>query len=54
MKVFRDNKNSMDTSYSKGEANKSLEIAQKMKAKGYPIEDIVEITGLSPEQIEKL
>jgi hypothetical protein len=25
-----------------------------MKAKGYPVEDIQDITGLSPEEIEKL
>ena len=31
-----------------------LATAQRMKAKGYPIEDIAEITGLSPKEIEKL
>ena len=58
VKIFRDNTNVANFAVSeaekKGEAKKSIEIAQKMKAKGYPIEDIVEITGLSPEQIEKL
>ena len=38
----------------KGEAQGKLEIAQRMKTKGYPIEDIAEMTELSPEQIEKL
>lgn len=30
------------------------ENARKMKAKGYPIADIADITGLAPEDIEKL
>lgn len=31
-----------------------MNMAQKMKAKGYPIEDIVDITGLPPEIILSL
>lgn len=31
-----------------------VSVAQKMKAKGYPIEDIADITGLSSEVIKKL
>ena len=38
----------------KGEKKNAIDVAQKMKAKGYPIEDIAEMTELSPEQIEKL
>jgi predicted transposase/invertase (TIGR01784 family) len=38
----------------KGEAKEKLATAQRMKAKGYPIGDIAEITGLTQEQIEKL
>ena len=38
----------------KGETNKSLEIAQRMKAKGFTTEDIAEMTELSIEEIEKL
>ena len=38
----------------KGEKKKAIDVAKKMKAKGYPIEDIAEMTELSPEQIEKL
>jgi len=30
------------------------ENARKMKAKGYPVADIADITGLAPEDIEKL
>ena len=37
-----------------GEAEKSKEIAKKMKAKNMPIEEIVELTGLTKEEIEKL
>ena len=54
LKIYRDLKNSMDTSYSKGEAKKSLEIAQRMKAMGLDIDIIAKATQLSPEQIEKL
>ncbi len=31
-----------------------LDAAQGMKAKGYPLEDIVQITGLSPKEIQAL
>ena len=32
----------------------AVESARKMKAKGYSIEDIAEITGLTAEEIETL
>ena len=32
---------------------KTLEIAKKMLTKGIPIEDIIEITGLSEEEIRE-
>ena len=58
VKIFRDNTNTADFAVSeaekKGKTKGKLEIAQRMKAKGYPIEDIAEMTELSPEQIEKL
>ena len=38
----------------KGRHERDLEIAIKLIAKGYSIEDIAEITGLSKEEIEKL
>ena len=38
----------------KGEKKKAIDVAKRMKAKGYPIEDIAEMTELPPEQIEKL
>jgi len=31
-----------------------LEIAKKMKSKNMPIEEIIELTGLTKEQIENL
>ena len=37
-----------------GELKKNIENAKKMKDKGYPIDDIADITGLSIEEIEKL
>lgn len=38
----------------RGEANKTLEMATKMLAKNMSINEIVELTGLTIEQIEKL
>ena len=38
----------------KGLKEGKREDARKMKAKGYPVQDIVEITGLSAEEVEKL
>jgi len=32
----------------------TIEIARKMKARGRPLKEIIEDTGLSPEAIEKL
>ena len=37
-----------------GEQKKSISIARMMKAKNYPIADIVEMTGLSAEEIDAL
>ena len=66
VKVYRDLKNSIDTSFSKGkmegiaegrvEGKKETNIvnARKMKAKGYPFDDIADITGLSKEEIVRL
>jgi DNA repair protein RadC len=38
----------------KGERNKAIEIARGMKKKGYSIEDIIELTGLTKRAIEKI
>ncbi len=37
-----------------GEKAKSIEIAKKMLKKDIPIEEIIDLTGLSKEEIEKL
>ncbi len=37
-----------------GEAKANRENARRMKAKGYAIHDIAEVTGLSEEEIERL
>lgn len=37
-----------------GERHKVLELARRMKTKGYPMEDIIEITGLTAETISSL
>ena len=41
-------------SYHEGEKTASIEIAKKMKSKGKSIEEIIEFTGLSKEEIEEL
>jgi predicted transposase/invertase (TIGR01784 family) len=38
----------------KGVKEGKREDARRMKARGYPVEDIVDITGLSAEEVEKL
>jgi predicted transposase/invertase (TIGR01784 family) len=39
--------------YEKGKLEKSLETARKMKDKGFSIDDIIEITGLTKEELSK-
>jgi predicted transposase/invertase (TIGR01784 family) len=62
LKYYRDLKNSLDTAKEEGieigvgkgiEIGK-LEIAKKALKKGISIEDVVDLTGLSREQVEKL
>ena len=40
--------------FEEGRAEVKLEIARNMKAKGFSVQDISEITGLTAEEIEKL
>jgi predicted transposase/invertase (TIGR01784 family) len=58
LKYYRDIKNVVDTSREEGLLEglekKTLEFAKKMKEKKEPIEKIMEYTGLSREDIEKL
>ena len=58
LKIYRDLKNSMDTSFNKcnnrGKAEAAIETARKIKSKGYPTDDIAEITRPTTTEIERL
>ena len=43
-----------DSGTLEGKKERSIEIAKKMKSKKMDIDDIIEITGLKKEEIEKL
>lgn len=53
-KVFWDNYSVMKTAEKKGEKMGVMKTARNMKAKGFSINDIADITGLSIEEIETL
>ena len=61
-KIYNDYFNCLDTAKkqgieegrAEGEQRKNLENAKKMKIKGYPLDDIADITDLAIEEIEKL
>ena len=44
----------MDAAKDEGETGKATEIAQNMKRKGYSVDDIVDLTGLSHAAIDRL
>jgi predicted transposase/invertase (TIGR01784 family) len=54
LKVYRDNRNVVETAYIDGETKKAVEIARNMKMKGFDTTTIAEITGLSPKELERL
>ena len=54
VKVFRDNDNTVQASYMKEKTEERRETARKIKAKGFSLEDITEISRLSKNEIEKL
>ena len=62
LKAFRDMRNTLDNAkkegleegFIKGERNKAMEIATKMKAKGFSVDDIVQMTGLSADEVKKI
>ena len=58
LKTYRDLKNSLDTAEEKGRnegrAEEKLDIARKMKSKGFTATDILEMTGLSEDEITAL
>ena len=53
-KAIRDEMAAMTRAKREGESSKAIEIAKKMLSKGMEIEVIIEITGLSKEEIENL
>ena len=58
LKVYLDNKNSIDTArdegIAEGRAERDVEIAKKLKNSGMPFDKISEITDLTIEEIEKI
>ncbi len=54
LKLYRDLKGAMDTSFEDGEDKKVKDIAKAMKKDGLPTEKISKYTELSEEEIEKL
>lgn len=49
-----DERSAIQNAKDDGEEKAKIEIAQKMKAKGMDVDTIIEITGLTKEEIEKL
>ena len=58
LKAYRDIKNSIDTAKregrAEGRAEERVEIARKMKAKGFTASEVSEMTGLNEEEIRAL
>ena len=54
LKTYRDLKNSLDTAEEKGRVEEKIAIARKMKSKGFTAADILEMTGLSEDEITAL
>ncbi|WMJ74061.1 hypothetical protein RCC89_12935 [Cytophagaceae bacterium ABcell3] len=50
LKYYRDLRNSLDTA----KDEKAMEIAKKAIAKGYSIDEVMDLTGLTKEQIEQI
>ncbi len=54
LKYYRDLKNSLDTAREEGKLEGKLEIAAKALKKGKSLKEIIELTGLSEDEINKL
>jgi predicted transposase/invertase (TIGR01784 family) len=54
LKYYRDLKNSLDTAKEEGIEEEKLNVARKALKKGYSIDEIIELTDLTKEQIEKV
>ncbi|UCZ54951.1 hypothetical protein LGQ02_09475 [Bacillus shivajii] len=44
----------MEKGYRKGKKLAKVEVAKKLLSKEMPVEEVVEVTGLSKEQVEQL
>ena len=53
-RMFEDGKRDVATKVSVAEKKAHLEDARRMKAKGYPVSDIVELTGVSSSEVDAL
>jgi predicted transposase/invertase (TIGR01784 family) len=53
-KADRDINNAINTAKKEAKEEEKIDMASKMKIKGYAIDDIADITGLSPDEIAKL
>jgi predicted transposase/invertase (TIGR01784 family) len=54
LKYYRDLKNSLDTAREEGKIEGKIEIAIKALKKGLSVKDIIELTGLSENEIKKI
>jgi len=54
LKYYRDLKNSLDTAKEEGVEEGKMEVARKALTKGYSIEEVIELTGLTKDQIEQI
>ena len=58
LRKYRDNlcvyEGAIQKGIEKGETKRNVEIVRRMKAKGYPLEEIMDCTGLSAEEVDAL
>jgi predicted transposase/invertase (TIGR01784 family) len=54
LKYYRDLKNSLDTAREEGKIEGKIEIAANALKKGLPLKDIIDLTGLTEEEIRKI
>ena len=54
IKAYRDINNAINTAKKEAKEEEKIDMANKMNLKGFAIDDIADITGLSPDEIAKL
>ena len=54
IKAYRDINNAINTAKKEAKEEEKIDMANKMNLKGFSIDDIADITGLSPDEIAKL